>query len=82
MTTTTLTLAAAPPHTPHPAYHLGPVQDLLLVHWPGAAKTPPASPENARLRLDTWRVLEEAYGRVRQCRAGVARRRAGVGTEV
>lgn len=42
--------------------------DLLLVHWPGAAKTPPASPENARLRLDTWRVLEEAYGRGR-CRA-------------
>jgi aryl-alcohol dehydrogenase-like predicted oxidoreductase len=30
--------------------------DLLLIHWPGVAGTGAASPDNARLRLQTWRV--------------------------
>uniref|UniRef100_A0A7R9YZL3 NADP-dependent oxidoreductase domain-containing protein n=1 Tax=Chlamydomonas euryale TaxID=1486919 RepID=A0A7R9YZL3_9CHLO len=37
--------------------------DLVLVHWPGAAKTPPGSEANAELRLQTWRVLEDFYRR-------------------
>lgn len=35
--------------------------DLVLVHWPGASKTPPGSEANARLRQETWRVLEEFH---------------------
>jgi diketogulonate reductase-like aldo/keto reductase len=35
--------------------------DLVLIHWPGAAKTDPASPRNAELRKETWRVLEHFY---------------------
>ncbi|KNE58555.1 hypothetical protein, variant [Allomyces macrogynus ATCC 38327] len=36
------------------------VIDLVLVHWPGAAKIKPDSPENARLRRETWLELERA----------------------
>ena len=32
--------------------------DLLLIHWPGAAKTPLSSAENSIKRRETWRVLE------------------------
>ncbi|GFR40416.1 hypothetical protein Agub_g990, partial [Astrephomene gubernaculifera] len=41
--------------------------DLMLVHWPGAARTPPASPANRQLRLETWRELEGLHreGRLR-----------------
>ncbi len=35
-------------------------QDLLLIHWPGASKTPTTSPANAQLRAETWRVLEQS----------------------
>lgn len=37
------------------------------MHWPGAAKTDAASPQNAELRRQTWRVLERyhAAGRFR-----------------
>ena len=38
--------------------------DLVLVHWPGASKTPPGSEANARLRQETWRVLEEFHRHV------------------
>jgi diketogulonate reductase-like aldo/keto reductase len=31
---------------------------LVLVHWPGASKQEAASPANAELRRQTWRVLE------------------------
>ena len=40
---------------------------MLLIHWPGAAKTELSSPENAAKRIETWRVLEDYYSR------GVAR---------
>mmetsp|Transcript_12204 Transcript_12204/g.29581 ORF Transcript_12204/g.29581 Transcript_12204/m.29581 type:complete len:234 (-) Transcript_12204:44-745(-) len=41
--------------------------DLVLIHWPGAAKIPPDSPQHAILRRATWRVLERelASGRCR-----------------
>ncbi|KAG1675412.1 hypothetical protein FOA52_012331 [Chlamydomonas sp. UWO 241] len=35
--------------------------DLVLVHWPGAQKTPPESERNSQLRMETWRVLEEFH---------------------
>jgi len=35
--------------------------DLVLVHWPGASKTPPDSHLNSQLRTETWQVLEEFY---------------------
>lgn len=35
--------------------------DLMLIHWPGAAKTELSSPENAKKRQRTWRALEELY---------------------
>ncbi|KAJ3364704.1 hypothetical protein GGF32_001343 [Allomyces javanicus] len=34
--------------------------DLVLIHWPGAAKLKPDSPENPRLRRETWLDLERA----------------------
>lgn len=37
------------------------VQDLLLIHWPGAAHHALSSPAHARLRLESWRTLEEFY---------------------
>lgn len=30
--------------------------DLMLIHWPGVARLDAKSPDNARLRLETWRV--------------------------
>jgi diketogulonate reductase-like aldo/keto reductase len=44
-----------------------PYLDLMLIHWPGAAKQDAASPANAALRRDTWRVLEagQREGRLR-----------------
>lgn len=30
--------------------------DLLLIHWPGVARLDAQSPDNATLRLETWRV--------------------------
>lgn len=35
--------------------------DLLLIHWPGVARLDAKSPDNAKLRLETWRVLEGLY---------------------
>ncbi len=35
--------------------------DLLLIHWPGIAKMPLGSPENASKRKTTWQVLENYY---------------------
>ena len=32
--------------------------DLMLIHWPGVAKTDLSSPINSLRRLETWRVLE------------------------
>lgn len=37
------------------------MQDLILIHWPAAAKLPLRSPLHAQLRLQTWRVLEDFY---------------------
>ncbi|KAL4427746.1 hypothetical protein ABPG75_001835 [Micractinium tetrahymenae] len=37
--------------------------DLMLVHWPGVAKTPADSPANAAARQQTWRVLESFHRR-------------------
>lgn len=32
--------------------------DLVLVHWPGLAKTPPKDPKNKNIRAETWGELE------------------------
>jgi diketogulonate reductase-like aldo/keto reductase len=32
--------------------------DLLLIHWPGVSKLDPQSDENAQLRQNTWKVVE------------------------
>lgn len=37
------------------------MQDLLLIHWPGAAHLALNSELHAQLRLQTWRVLEKIY---------------------
>lgn len=37
--------------------------DLMLIHWPGVAKTPADSPANAAARRQTWRVLESFHKR-------------------
>lgn len=37
--------------------------DLMLIHWPGVAKTELSSPINAIKRLETWRVLEEFHAK-------------------
>lgn len=34
--------------------------DLYLIHWPALARKPASSPENKRLRLEAWKVLNEA----------------------
>jgi diketogulonate reductase-like aldo/keto reductase len=31
--------------------------DLYLIHWPGVSRLPVNSPDNAAIRLDTWREL-------------------------
>ena len=35
--------------------------DLLLIHWPGAAKLSPSDPRNKVIRQETWNAVEEAY---------------------
>lgn len=42
--------------------------DLVLIHWPGVARTPPNSPKHAVARRETWMVLERELARGR-CRA-------------
>ena len=37
------------------------LQDLVLIHWPGAAHHALDSSAHARLRLETWQVLEKLY---------------------
>ncbi|KAH7312935.1 NADP-dependent oxidoreductase domain-containing protein [Rhexocercosporidium sp. MPI-PUGE-AT-0058] len=34
--------------------------DLYLIHWPAMARKPASSPENKSLRLEAWRMLNEA----------------------
>lgn len=34
--------------------------DLYLIHWPAITRIPASSPENKRLRLEAWDVLNEA----------------------
>jgi len=35
--------------------------DLFLLHWPGVQKLPVDHPDNRKLRLESWSVLEEFY---------------------
>ena len=35
--------------------------DVMLIHWPGAAKTLPQDSKNLLERSETWRALEELY---------------------
>lgn len=42
-------------------YQLRSYIDLYLVHWPGASGLDPTDPQNALLRLSTWKAVEEAY---------------------
>lgn len=37
--------------------------DLMLIHWPGVARTPADSPANAAARRAAWRVLERYHRR-------------------
>lgn len=46
--------------------------DLMLLHWPGAAKFSPESPEHRAVRKEAWRALEEAALRKRLCKIGVS----------
>jgi diketogulonate reductase-like aldo/keto reductase len=34
--------------------------DVYLIHWPAVARKPASSPENRRLRIEAWKVLNEA----------------------
>ncbi|KAG9246808.1 putative aldo-keto reductase [Calycina marina] len=34
--------------------------DLYLIHWPGVARTRASSPENKKMRVEAWKVLNEA----------------------
>lgn len=58
------------------AVGLGPL-DLYLVHWPGARRTAPGSPENARLRRASWAALEDARAQGRVRAIGVSNYTAG-----
>lgn len=40
---------------------LGSPIDLMLVHWPGVAKTAADSPINSEMRRQTWAVLEQYH---------------------
>jgi aryl-alcohol dehydrogenase-like predicted oxidoreductase len=42
--------------------------DLVLIHWPGAARTKPDSPKHAAAQRETWKVLDTELAR-RRCRA-------------
>jgi len=33
--------------------------DLVIIHWPGVAGNKPGDAENAKVRLETWKALEE-----------------------
>ncbi len=44
---------------------LGGYIDLLLVHWPAAAKRDPRDACNAQLRRETWMAMEELLEQVR-----------------
>lgn len=33
--------------------------DLYLIHWPGAGRIAESSPDNPKLRVDTWNTLIE-----------------------
>jgi len=35
--------------------------DLFLIHWPGVQKLPVEHPDNRKLRLESWKALEELY---------------------
>lgn len=37
--------------------------DLVLIHWPAAAKVPLQSTENARKRRETWQAMEEYHSK-------------------
>lgn len=41
--------------------------NLVIIHWPGVAGRKPGDEENAKIRLETWRALEElkAAGKIR-----------------
>ena len=49
-----------------------PYVDMLLINWPGKAKTPPNSPENRKARIATWKALEEIYHSGRAKSIGVS----------
>lgn len=46
--------------------------DLMLIHWPGRAKTPIDSPENKIARLESWRALKRAKAEGRVLKIGVS----------
>lgn len=46
--------------------------DLMLIHWPGVAKTRLDSPLNAALRHETWQLLEDYYSQGKARAIGVS----------
>jgi len=46
--------------------------DLYLIHWPAVARKSASSPENKRLRIEAWRVLNEAKREGLVSRIGVS----------
>lgn len=37
--------------------------DLYLIHWPGAQGRKREDPQNAALRKESWRALEQLYSK-------------------
>ena len=35
--------------------------DLYLIHWPGVQGKKPEDPDNKKLRLESWRDMEQLY---------------------
>ena len=46
--------------------------DLYLIHWPAVARKAASSPENKRLRIEAWNVLNEAKHEGLVSRIGVS----------
>ena len=56
--------------------------DLFLIHWPGVQNVDVQSPVNSKLRLESWRVLEEYYQQGKFRSIGVSNYTAGHLTEL
>ena len=46
--------------------------DLYLIHWPGASSLEPSSPENRKLRFESWHALCDLYKRGEVAAIGIS----------